>query len=167
MKYSGASNTIVIGITGNLGSGKTTVARMFKELRAEIIEADKIGHDLIKKAEVKKKLSQTFGSSILDEKREIERRKLGRIVFKNKKKLEELNQILHPLIGSEIKKKIASSKARIVIIDAAVLLEAGWDSLVDKVLVVSASYEARLRRIKESTRFSPEEIEGIMQAQFP
>ncbi len=160
-------NTTVIGLTGNIGSGKTTAARMFAELGAEIIEADKIGHDLIKKAEVEENLIRTFGSSILDEKKKIERRKLGRIVFKDKKKLEELNQILHPLIGSEIKKKIVSSKARVVIIDAAILLEAGWDSLVDKVLVVSASYEAQLKRIKKSTRFSPEEIEGIMQAQGP
>ena len=91
-------NTTIIGLTGNIGSGKTTVARMFKELGAEIIEADKIGHGLIKKVEAKKELIRAFGSSILNEKKEIERRKLRRIVFKDKERLEELNQILHPLI---------------------------------------------------------------------
>ncbi len=157
---------LVLGLTGNIGSGKSTVARMFQELGAEIIDADKVGHGLLEKKEVRESIVKNFGSSILDKEGKIERRKLGSIVFRDKKRLEELNSIIHPLIFSEIKRKIIFSEAHIIIIDAAMLLEAGGDSLVDKVLVVNASYETRRKRIRESSLLSSKEVEGIIRAQF-
>jgi len=157
---------LVLGLTGSIGSGKSTVARMFQELGAEIIDADKVGHSLLEKKEVRESIVKNFGSSVLDKEGKIERRKLGRIVFQDRKRLEELNSIIHPLISSEIKRRITFSQARIIIIDAAILLEAGWDSLVDKVIVVNASYETRRKRIKESSLFSSKEVEGITEAQF-
>jgi len=157
---------LVLGLTGNIGSGKSTVARMFQELGAEIIDADKVGHSLLEKKEVGESIVKNFGSSVLDKEGKIERRKLGKIVFRDKKRLEELNSIIHPLMFSEIKRKITFSQARIIIVDAAILLEAGWDSLVDKVLVVNASYKTRRKRIEKSGLLSPEEIKGIIKAQF-
>jgi len=157
---------LVFGLTGSIGSGKSTVARMFQELGAEIIDADKVGHSLLEKKEVRESIVKNFGSSVLDKEGKIERRKLGRIVFQDRKRLEELNSILHPLISSEIKRRITFSQARIVIVDAAILLEAGWDSLVDKVIVVNTSYETRRKRIKESSLLSSKEVEGIIEAQF-
>ena len=157
---------LVLGLTGSIGSGKSTVARMFQELGAEIIDADKVGHSLLEKKEVRESIVKNFGSSVLDKEGRIERGKLGKIVFRDKKRLEELNSIIHPLIFSEIKRKIIFSEARIIIIDAAILLEAGADSLVDKVLVVNASYETRRKRIKESSLLSSKEVEGIIKAQF-
>ncbi|GAI28496.1 unnamed protein product, partial [marine sediment metagenome] len=151
---------------GSIGSGKSTVARMFQELGAEIIDADKVRHSLLRKKEARESIVKNFGSSILDKEGKIERRKLGGIVFRDKKRLEELNSIIHPLISSEIKRKITFSEARIIIIDAAILLETGWDSLVDKVIVVNASYESRRKRIKESSLLSSKEVEGIIKAQF-
>jgi len=157
---------LVLGLTGSIGSGKSTVARMFQELGAEIIDADKVGHGLLEKKEVRESIVKNFGSSILDKEGKIERRKLGSIVFRDKKRLEELNSIIHPLIFSEIMRRITFSEARIIIIDAAILLEAGGDSLVDKVLVVNASYETRRKRIRESSLLSSKEVEGIIKAQF-
>ncbi len=157
---------LVLGLTGSIGSGKSTVARMFQELGAEIIDADKVGHSLLEKKEVRESIVKNFGSSILDKEGKIERRKLGRIVFQDRKRLEELNSIIHPLISSEIKRRITFSQARIIIIDAAILLETGWDSLVDKVIVVNASYETRRKRIKESSLLDSKEVEGITEAQF-
>ncbi len=157
---------LVLGLTGSIGSGKSTVARMFQELGAEIIDADKVGHSLLEKKEVRESIVKNFGSSVLDKEGKIERRKLGRIVFRDKRRLEELNSIIHPLISSEIKRRITFSQARIVIIDAAILLETGWDSLVDKVIVVNASYETRRKRIKESSLLGSKEVEGIIEAQF-
>jgi len=143
---------MVIGVTGNIGCGKTTVAQMFGALGAEIIEADRIGHLLLKKDGVRERII---------------REKLRKMVFRDKKKLKQLNLILHPLMGEEIKRRIQSSNSSLIILDAAVLFEAGWNFLVDKVLVVTASYNIRLRRIRESTNLSFEEIKGVMEAQLP
>jgi len=157
---------LVLGLTGSIGSGKSTVARMFQKLGAEIIDADKVGHSLLEKKEVRESIVKNFGSSVLDKEGRIERGKLGKIVFGDKKRLEELNSIIHPLIFSEIKRRITFSEARIIIVDAAILLETGGDSLVDKVIVVNASYETRRERIKKSSLLSSEEVEGIIKAQF-
>lgn len=157
---------LVLGLTGSIGSGKSTVARMFQELGAEIIDADKVGHQLLEKREVKESIVKNFGSSILNKEGRIERRKLGRIVFQDRKRLEELNSIIHPLIFGEIKRKITFSQARIIIVDAAILLEAGWNSLVDRVIVVGASYETGRKRVEENGLLSSKEVEGIIEAQF-
>lgn len=159
-------NRLVLGLTGSIGSGKSTVARMFQGLGAQIIDADKVGHSLFEKKEVRESIVRNFGSSVLDREGRIERRKLGRIVFCDKKRLQRLNSILHPLMLGEMKRRITFSEARIIVLDAAVLLEAGWDSLVDKIVVVNASCESRRKRIKESSLLGSREIEGIIEAQF-
>jgi len=158
---------MVLGITGNIGCGKTTVAKMFEKLGAQVIEADKVGHLLLKRKKVKERLVRAFGRSILDERGEVVRKNLRGIVFKDRKKLTQLNRILHPLMAEEMKKMISSSPRSLIVVDAAVLFEAGWQSLVDKVLVVTSSFETQIRRIKETTNLSLEELEGIMQAQLP
>ena len=157
---------LVIGLTGSVGSGKSTVARMFQELGAEIIDVDKVGHSLLEKKEVRESIIKNFGTSVLNEKGKIERRKLGSIVFQDKERLKKLNSIIHPLMFSEIERRITFSEARIIIIDAAILLEAGWDSLVDKIIVVNASHQTRRKRIKESSLLGSKEVEGIIKAQF-
>ena len=157
---------LVLGLTGSIGSGKSTVARMFQQLGAEVIDADRVGHSLLEKKEVRESIIKNFGSSVLDKEGKIERRKLGSIVFRDRKRLEELNSIIHPLIFSEMKRRITFSRARIIIVDAAILLEAGWDSLVDKIIVVNASHETRRKRIKESSLLGSKEVEGIIKAQF-
>ncbi|MCK4522852.1 dephospho-CoA kinase, partial [Candidatus Aerophobetes bacterium] len=124
----------VIGLTGNIGCGKTTVAHMFEDLGVEVIEADRIGHQLLEKEKIKKRVVSIFTESVLNGKGNISRKKLRNLVFKDKKKLELLNSILHPLMVKEIKKKIRMSRSNLIVVDAAVLLEAGWDSLVDKIL---------------------------------
>lgn len=157
----------VIGLTGNIGCGKTTVAHMFEDLGVEVIEADRIGHQLLEKEKIKKRVVSIFTESILNGKGNISRKKLRNLVFKDKKKLKLLNSILHPLIFKEIKKKIRMSQSNLIVVDAAVLLEAGWDSLVDKILVVTTPYHTQLKRIKDQSDFSAVEIQGIMEAQFP
>jgi len=157
----------VIGLTGNIGCGKTTVAHMFEDLGVEVIEADRIGHQLLEKEKIKKRVVSISTESILNGKGNISRKKLRNLIFKDKKKLELLNSILHPLMVKEIKKKIRMSRSNLIIVDAAVLLEAGWNSLVDKILVVTTSYHTQLKRIKDQSDFSPVEIKGIMEAQLP
>jgi len=157
----------VIGLTGNIGCGKTTVAHMFEDLEVEVIEADRIGHQLLEKEKIKKRVVSIFTDSVLNGKGNISRKKLRNLVFKDKRKLELLNSILHPLMVKEIKKKIRMSRSNLIVVDAAVLLEAGWDSLVDKILVVTTPYHTQLKRVKDQSDFSPVEIKGIMEAQLP
>jgi len=157
----------VIGLTGNIGCGKTTVGRIFAELGATLINADTIGHLLLEKDVVKNRVVEEFGNSILDEKGSIVRKRLRKIVFRDKDKLQQLNLILSPLIKEEIKKKIENSLSSLIVLDAAILLEAGWDSLVDKIIVVTASPDVQLRRLRRTTDFTPEEIKGVMQSQLP
>jgi non-canonical purine NTP pyrophosphatase (RdgB/HAM1 family)/dephospho-CoA kinase len=157
----------VIGLTGNIGCGKTTVARVFEDLGAEVIEADGIGHQLLEKEKIKKRVVSIFTESVLDAQGNISRKKLRNLVFKDKKKLGQLNSILHPLMVKEMKKKIRVSRSNVIVIDAAVLLEAGWDCLVDKILVVTTPYHTQLKRIKDQGDFSRREIKGIMETQLP
>ncbi|MEA1964658.1 MAG: RdgB/HAM1 family non-canonical purine NTP pyrophosphatase [Candidatus Aerophobetes bacterium] len=156
----------VFGLTGNIGSGKTTVGKIFAELGASLIEADTIGHHLLEKDEVKRRVVKEFGESILDEEGSIIRKKLRKIVFRDKNELQKLNSILSPLIKEDIEKRVKNSLSSLIVLDAAILLEAGWDSLADKIIVVTASPDVQLKRLKEAGDFTPEELEGVMQAQL-
>jgi dephospho-CoA kinase len=151
---------MIIGITGNFGSGKTTVANMLKKLGYSVIDADKIGHDILKK-EVKKQVLKVFGKDIL-KKNQIDRKKLGKIVFNDKSKLKKLNKITHPIIIKKINKKIKSIKNKKIAIDAAVLIEAKWYKICDKVIVVKISRENQLKRAKNK-----EYAKAIIKSQLP
>jgi len=157
----------VIGITGNIGCGKTTAARMFETLGAKLISADEIGHLLLQEKKVKNRLTRIFSSSILDEGGCIKRENLREIVFSDKKSLEQLDSLLHPLILKEVKKNIKACDDGIILLEAALLLEAGWECLVDKILVVTSSRQTQLRRIKKGTDFTPQEIRGVIGVQLP
>jgi XTP/dITP diphosphohydrolase len=157
----------VIGITGNIGCGKTTAAKMFETLGAKLISADEIGHLLLQEKKVKNRLTRIFGSSILDKDGCIKRKNLREIVFSDKKSLEQLDSLLHPLILKEVKKNIKACDDGIILLEAALLLEAGWEYLVDKILVVTSSPQTQLRRIKRGTDFTPQEIRGVIGTQLP
>ncbi|KAF0134662.1 MAG: dephospho-CoA kinase [Candidatus Saganbacteria bacterium] len=133
-------NVKVIGLTGSIASGKSETARMLKKSGAIVIEADKIGHDLLNKdINVKAKIKKAFGTT--------DRKKFGDLVFADKNKLEQLNQILHPKMRRNIQREInrLKRKKRIIVIDAA--LPHLFAGLVDEVWVVIASKEKRLQRL--------------------
>src|SRR3989344_1345761 len=98
---------MIIGITGPIGSGKTTVAKLFSRHWYDRIDADEISHQIMKNnSVVYKKIIQEFGNKILDKNKNIDREKLGDIVFNYATKLKKLNSIMHPIIINEIKNKI-------------------------------------------------------------
>lgn len=161
---------MIIGITGSIGSGKTTIAKIFSKHHFTRIDADEIGHEIIKKnSAAYKKILREFGNEILDKNKNIDRKKLGDIVFSNKKKLSLLNSITHPVIIIEIKKRIKKIKNECgneakIIIDAPLLLETGAHRLVDKVIVVKTFSENIIARNKQ---FSVEQLEKISMTQMP
>ncbi|OIN99418.1 dephospho-CoA kinase [Candidatus Desantisbacteria bacterium CG02_land_8_20_14_3_00_49_13] len=142
---------IVIGLTGGAGAGKDEAARVLKRLGAHVIDADKTGHRLLgNNRSLRKKLVKSFGRKILDSSGRIDRRELGRIAFGNRAKLKVLNRAIHPLMAKEFRKEIALLRKKgrkAVVLNAAVLFEAGWDRLVDHVILITAPRELRIKRL--------------------
>ncbi len=161
---------MILGITGSIGSGKTAAAKIFSRYHYSRIDADEIGHGLLKSDKtIKNKLVKIFGNGILDKNKNIDRKKLGSIVFNDNKKLKKLNSMMHPLIIDEIKNQIKKLRKKCgdnakIIIDAPLLLEIGADKLVNKVVVMKAFHENVIARNKH---FSMEQLEKISMTQMP
>lgn len=157
---------MIIGLTGGSGSGKTTVGRAAADLGFYVIDADKIGHEILLKGN--KAYNETvnaFGSEILAPDGEIDRKKLGGIVFSDKEKLKLLNDITHEKITKAIEKLIKICENKKVIIDAAVLFESGMDKKCDYVIAVVSSAEERTRRICHRDGISPEAADNRIKSQ--
>ncbi|MBU1147071.1 MAG: dephospho-CoA kinase [Candidatus Omnitrophica bacterium] len=148
---------MLIGVTGNYGSGKTTVAGMFAGRGAFVIDADKVCHSLMGRSmPVYKKIIKHFGAGILDARKNIDRRALAEIVFSNRSKLDLLNRSVHPSAIKEINKIIRRNKKRkIIIVDAALLIESDFYKNMDKIIVVKAVSRKKdsLRRIRMQASF--------------
>jgi len=159
---------MIIGLTGSFGTGKSTVARLFKKYGAFIIDADAINHQILKENKpVIKKIVSLFGREILAKDGTIDRKKLSQKVFKNREDLSKLCEISHPIIIEEIKNKINEiKKDSLVVIDAPLLIEAGLRSLADKLIVVRTDIEIVSKRLK-AKGFSQEDILARMQTQLP
>jgi len=162
---------LVIGLTGGIVSGKTTVAWMFKELGAKIIDADMIAREIVqphKKAW--KEIVENFGEEILKENQEINRKKLGNIVFSNQTKLNYLNKITHPVIIENIKMQLSQisqqatrdNKEIICIVDAPLLFEARLAGIMDRNIVVYIPEKEQIVRLVKRDGISrPEALKRI------
>lgn len=150
----GSVATPVIGLTGEIGGGKSAVAALLADRGAVVIDADVAGHEALLRPEVRERLVRRFGSAILaeDDDARIDRRALGRIVFANRAALRDLEEVVHPVMVDRFRREIAATRPRsevpLVVIDAAILLEAGWNALCDLVVFVDAPREARLARVE-------------------
>ncbi len=163
----------VIGLTGGIGTGKSLVAHMLGELGAEVIDADRIGHEAYTPhTPVWKEVVEAFGEEILQPSGEIDRKRLGSIVFSDPKELARLNSIMHPRMAEMIHervKELEGKGAETVVVEAAVLVEAGWDKLpwVDEVWVTRSDEEQVVERIKERNNLPDEEIRKRIGSQLP
>ncbi|MCK4240349.1 MAG: dephospho-CoA kinase [Candidatus Atribacteria bacterium] len=165
---------MIIGLTGGIVSGKSTVAKMFKDLGVKIVDADELGHKVILPHKPAwEKIVKLFGKDLLKEDLNIDRRKLGRIVFNNQNLLKKLNEITHPEIIKLIKKEIKSIKDKtdkkddILIIDAALIYEAKIDNLMDKIIVVYINEEKQIERLMERNNLSAQESLKRIKSQTP
>jgi dephospho-CoA kinase len=143
------SQVPVIGLLGGVASGKSAVARLFEELGAKTLDADKAGHEVLRREDVKAAVRETWGDEVFSAHGEVDRPKLGRIVFADQAALVELERLTHPHIGDLLRRRaaeLAAAGARAIILDAAVMLKAGWDKLCDVLVFVDAPREARLGR---------------------
>jgi len=160
----------VIGLTGGIGSGKSTVSRFLAELGAVIIDADKVGHEAFKPdTELWGEVVAAFGRQILTANGDIDREKLGEIVFGNPESLARLNQIMHPGMYEIVKAQLEEYRRQgvaVVVLEAPLLIEAGWTSLVDEVWVTVASEATVLSRLQEQKGLSRQEALARIHSQL-
>lgn len=160
--------SVIIGITGSFGSGKTTVAKMFARLGAYVIDADRVYHSLIKPGKpCYKKIVQHFGRDILSRTGKIDRKKLGGIVFKEKSRLKLLNSVTHPEVIKKIKDMARSKKSGVIIIEAPLLIESGFHKEMDKVVLVANKKEEQIKRMREGRGLSSGKTLKRIRMQMP
>ncbi|MFP3897073.1 MAG: dephospho-CoA kinase [Anaerolineales bacterium] len=158
----------VIGLTGNIATGKSTIAGMLARLGACAIDADKVAHEVMRADDsVQSRIAERFGSEVLDAKGQIDRGTLGSIVFSDDRALADLEEIVHPAVLNRIEERLACCEADVVVIEAIKLLEAGVHAYCDSVWVVTSPQEVQLERLMQQRDLTAEEARMRMGAQPP
>jgi dephospho-CoA kinase len=160
------------GLTGGVASGKSTVALMFEQLGARVIDADRLGHELLRAPlPAYQAIRQSFGQEILDGSGEIDRSRLSAVVFGDPQKLRDLNAILHPRILERVEELAAQFRAQephaVIIADAALIYEAGIAHRFTKILVAWCRPEQQIERLMAKAGISREEAERRINTQMP
>lgn len=163
---------IVVGLTGGVATGKSTVAKMFKQCGAVVIDADQLAHDVVKPGKPAwRQIVKAFGKTVLNPDRTLNRRELGAIVFGNRAKLHQLERIIHPRVAREqqrLVRRIAKHKPHTVIIyEVPLLFEAGVDKRVDTTIVITADGDTQIARLKKRNGFSRAEAIRRIRSQMP
>jgi dephospho-CoA kinase len=160
----------IIGLLGGIGSGKSRVSAALAGLGGRVINADELGHQALRQPEILRRIVQRWGTSLLDDQGQIVRRRLGAIVFRDPAERKALEALVHPWIGQAIRTEVARARAdpavRFVLLDAAVMLEAGWSDVCDTLLFVDTPQELRLRRLLEQRGWTAEEVQAREHAQM-
>jgi dephospho-CoA kinase len=161
---------VVVGLAGGIGTGKSEVARMLGTLGAAVVEADKIGHAVyLPNTDGWREVVDTFGEDVLLPSGEVDRRKLGGKVFGNPEAMEKLNAITHPRIRQGLKDGIEEAGRtgyQMVVLDAAILIEAGWTDLCDQVWVATAPEDQVVQRIQSRNNLTEEQVRARMASQM-
>jgi len=160
-----------IGLTGGIGSGKSTVGKLLSHWGAEVIHADLVGHDVYRQGTIGwQKVVDAFGDDVLAPDGTIDRKRLGAIVFADPSALKRLNAIVHPLIFEEIGRRIESRRTEgfglPIVVEAAILIEANWLPLVDEVWLVVASDDAVRERLRLERGLDAAQVDARIAAQL-
>ena len=162
---------LTVGLTGGIGSGKSTVAKMLAELGAPIFDADKVGHEIyLPGGPAYAEVVAAFGQAILAPDATIDRKKLGPIVFADPAQLRKLESIVHPRMFERMREMVAEMRAageRLpIVIEAAILVEAHWQPLFDEIWLVTASREQVIARVEAQRGLNPAQTEARIKAQL-
>ena len=162
---------LIIGLAGGIGSGKSEVAKIMSELGAVVLDADRMGHSVYApNTEGWAEVVGTFGEDILDETGNVDRRKLGPKVFGKPEEMEKLNAIVWPKIRSSIEGRIEEERQKgsgVVVVDAAILIEAGWTNLGDEVWVTIAPESEVVKMLGTRNNLSEEDARVRITSQMP
>ena len=163
---------VVIGLTGGIGTGKSTVSQILKEKKFPVIDLDIISHEVIKFPKVVEKIVENFGKEVLEYNNTgnwiVSREKLGRVIFGNREKRVILNSIMHPEILHIMREKILECKKenKIIFVEIQLLFEVQWEKEFDYILLVSAEKETQIKRILSRDNRSKEEALSIINSQM-
>lgn len=159
---------LVIGLTGNISTGKSTVARMLAELGAEVIDADRVAHEVMRAGTpAHARIVEAFGPQVLAPDGEIDRARLGAIVFADPGSLARLESIVHPATLAVIDRRITTTAAQVVVVEAIKLIEAGMADACASVWVTTCRQEQQVARIVQGRGSSQAEAEQRVRAQPP
>lgn len=160
---------LVVGLTGNIGCGKSSLSDIFRDEGIKIIDADIIARQIYEDEKLLSKVYETFGNDIKNEDGSLNRKALGRIVFSDDEKLIQLNKLTHPVIRQKVSDEIEEYKSQneeIVILDAALLVESDYLNFIDKLLVVTCKENIQIERIIARDNCSIEEALGRIKSQM-
>ena len=169
---------MVIGLTGGIGTGKSTVSQILQEKKFPVIDLDTISHEVIKIPKVIEKIVENFGKEVLENSGNFEnennairisREKLGKIIFENKEKRLLLNSIMHPEILHVMREQISKYKKnnKIIFVEIQLLFEVQWEKEFDYILLISAKKSTQIRRILERDKRSENDALNIINSQLP
>jgi len=168
-------HTLVVGLIGGVGSGKSTIAaRLAEHLRVVVLNADAAGHRALTSQPVQNQLRRRFGDEIFTPEGDVRRDRLAALVFGDepaqRQARHDLEQIVHPEIRADLKRQLEQARRQgdldVIVIDAALLLEAGWDELCDAVVFVDTPYEQRLARVQTGRGWTADELPRREQSQL-
>lgn len=160
---------LILGLTGNIGCGKSSLSDIFKESDFQIIDADIISRQIFEDRSFLQEVFIHFGEDIRSSDGNLDRKALGRIVFNDENKLVELNNLTHPKIKSKILHNIEEAKnsnKKIVVIDAALLIEGGYLAIIDKLIVVNCDKDIQIKRIQDRDNCTKEEAISRINSQM-
>jgi dephospho-CoA kinase len=161
----------VVGLLGGMGSGKSSVAAEFAKHGGKVIAADQLGHEALRQPEIRDAIVKHFGADIVAPDGSINRKKLGAKVFAEERERKALEKLVHPWIGRRIEEEIAKASAQdevsLIVLDAAIMLEAGWNNVCDWLVYIDVPREQRLERLARQRGWSEKEVAAREQAQMP
>jgi dephospho-CoA kinase len=162
---------LVVGLIGGIGSGKSQVAAAFARHGARIIAGDQLAHAALRDPEVRTKVVDRWGREILGAEGEIDRRRLAAIVFADPAELQALESITHPWIRGRIRAEMEAARrdtsVPLIVLDAAIMLEAGWDEVCDRLVFIDAPRNVRLERLARQRGWTEKEVDARERAQLP
>ncbi|HOV79898.1 MAG TPA: dephospho-CoA kinase [Bacillota bacterium] len=163
---------VVIGLTGNIGSGKSTVAGLLKNLGAKVVDADRVARQVVQRGTpALKEIVGYFGSDILTEDGSLDRKKMGALVFEDPLARAKLNEITHPRIKEAIRREIEEFKSRgepgVLVVEAPLLIEVGLQNDVDEIWVIKVNENDQIERLAQRDGLTPGEARARIAAQLP
>jgi len=158
---------MILGLTGGIATGKSTVAKYFREKNIPVICADEIAKNITENEKILNQICHTFGNSVIFENK-LDRKKLREIVFKDDESVEKLNSITHPAIIKKIKEEIETKiQHPLLVLDIPLLFEGKYEFLVEKVLLITCKKELQIERVKKRDSVSEENAKNIIDRQMP